>query len=158
MTPYSNHSFVDLTYSSPLRHPLLSSRFTRKEFCLDSKSTIDVEFATRTLQHHRGHNHEPQIPQHVHHLHRPRIHPLRLPLLKLSRRGFADNNGGFAHQETGGCGSVKEAGGVAEGLGAEGVEAGGGGRGGGRRVKWGCGGEEGELRMKTWWGKHNDEF
>lgn len=26
------------------------SRFTRNEFCLDSKSTIGVEFATRTLQ------------------------------------------------------------------------------------------------------------
>ncbi|KAL6509517.1 Ras-related protein Rab2BV [Orobanche gracilis] len=26
------------------------SRFTRNEFCLESKSTIDVEFATRTLQ------------------------------------------------------------------------------------------------------------
>ncbi|KAK9163585.1 hypothetical protein Syun_004487 [Stephania yunnanensis] len=28
----------------------LLSRFTRKEFCLESKSTIGVEFATRTLQ------------------------------------------------------------------------------------------------------------
>ncbi|XP_008781983.1 ras-related protein RABA2a-like [Phoenix dactylifera] len=28
----------------------LLSRFTRNEFCLDSKSTIGVEFATRTLQ------------------------------------------------------------------------------------------------------------
>jgi GTPase SAR1 family protein len=26
------------------------SRFTRNEFCLESKSTIGVEFATRTLQ------------------------------------------------------------------------------------------------------------
>ncbi|KAK8575586.1 hypothetical protein V6N12_063257 [Hibiscus sabdariffa] len=26
------------------------SRFTRNEFCLDSKSTIGVEFATRTLE------------------------------------------------------------------------------------------------------------
>lgn len=28
----------------------LLSRFTRNEFCLESKSTIGVEFATRTLQ------------------------------------------------------------------------------------------------------------
>lgn len=28
------------------------SRFTRNEFCLESKSTIGVEFATRTLQVH----------------------------------------------------------------------------------------------------------
>lgn len=28
----------------------LLSRFTRDEFCLDSKTTIGVEFATRTLQ------------------------------------------------------------------------------------------------------------
>ncbi|PQM41899.1 Small GTPase superfamily [Prunus yedoensis var. nudiflora] len=28
------------------------SRFTRNEFCLESKSTIGVEFATRTLQNH----------------------------------------------------------------------------------------------------------
>lgn len=26
------------------------SRFTRNEFCLESKSTIGVEFATRTIQ------------------------------------------------------------------------------------------------------------
>lgn len=26
------------------------SRYTRNEFCLDSKTTIGVEFATRTLQ------------------------------------------------------------------------------------------------------------
>lgn len=30
----------------------LLSRFTRNEFCLESKSTIGVEFATRTLQVH----------------------------------------------------------------------------------------------------------
>ncbi|KAK9213911.1 hypothetical protein WN944_005897 [Citrus x changshan-huyou] len=28
----------------------LLSRFTRNEFCLESKSTIGIEFATRTLQ------------------------------------------------------------------------------------------------------------
>lgn len=28
----------------------LLSRFTRNEFCLESKSTIGVEFATRTLE------------------------------------------------------------------------------------------------------------
>ena len=28
----------------------LLSRFTRNEFCLESKSTIGVEFATRTVQ------------------------------------------------------------------------------------------------------------
>ena len=28
----------------------LLSRFTRKEFCLESKSTIGVEFATRSIQ------------------------------------------------------------------------------------------------------------
>ncbi|KAE9465256.1 hypothetical protein C3L33_02839, partial [Rhododendron williamsianum] len=30
------------------------SRFTRNEFCLESKSTIGVEFATRTLQRYRA--------------------------------------------------------------------------------------------------------
>lgn len=30
----------------------LLSRFTRNEFCLESKSTIGVEFATRTLEVH----------------------------------------------------------------------------------------------------------
>ncbi|KAH9684867.1 ras-related protein RABA2a [Citrus sinensis] len=32
----------------------LLSRFTRNEFCLESKSTIGVEFATRTLQRYRA--------------------------------------------------------------------------------------------------------
>ncbi|CAK7355385.1 unnamed protein product [Dovyalis caffra] len=43
--------------SSFFNHPVrgrgksnLLSRFTRNEFCLESKSTIGVEFATRTLQ------------------------------------------------------------------------------------------------------------
>ena len=30
----------------------LLSRFTRNEFCLESKSTIGVEFATRSIQVH----------------------------------------------------------------------------------------------------------
>ena len=32
----------------------LLSRFTRNEFCLESKSTIGVEFATRSIQVGRG--------------------------------------------------------------------------------------------------------
>lgn len=33
----------------------LLSRFTRNEFCLESKSTIGVEFATRTLEVKESH-------------------------------------------------------------------------------------------------------
>ena len=37
----------------------LLSRFTRNEFCLESKSTIGVEFATRSIQARRGSSAQP---------------------------------------------------------------------------------------------------
>ena len=41
---------VVLTGDSVVGKSNLLSHITRKEFCLDSKSTIGVEFATRTTQ------------------------------------------------------------------------------------------------------------
>jgi len=40
----------------------LLSRFTRNEFCLESKSTIGVEFATRTVEV-SAHKTLPELPQ-----------------------------------------------------------------------------------------------
>ena len=39
-----------LTGDSGVGKSNLLSRFTRNEFCLESKSTIGVEFATRSIQ------------------------------------------------------------------------------------------------------------
>jgi Ras-related protein Rab-11A len=41
---------IVLISDSSVRKSNILSRFTRNEFCLESKSTIGVEFATRTLQ------------------------------------------------------------------------------------------------------------
>jgi Ras-related protein Rab-11A len=41
---------IVLISDSSVRKSNILSRFTRDEFCLESKSTIGVEFATRTLQ------------------------------------------------------------------------------------------------------------
>lgn len=49
----------------------LLSRFTRNEFCLESKSTIGVEFATRTLQ---VHHFSLFFPVNIYYLHTP-THP-----------------------------------------------------------------------------------
>eukprot|EP00249_Psilotum_nudum_P011589 c23258_g1_i1 orf=410-664(-) len=41
---------VVITGDSGVGKSNLLSRFTRNEFCLESKSTIGVEFSTRTIQ------------------------------------------------------------------------------------------------------------
>jgi Ras-related protein Rab-11A len=41
---------IVLIGDSSVGKSIILSRFTRNEFCLESKSTIGVEFATRTLQ------------------------------------------------------------------------------------------------------------
>ena len=51
LTPLLSYLFkVVLIGDSGVGKSNLLSRFTRNEFCLESKSTIGVEFATRSLQ------------------------------------------------------------------------------------------------------------